>query len=51
MKAKLNIADLKVQSFVTSLDKTIENTVKGGRLTVRYDVTDCCTRHPRRCNV
>ncbi|MEO1050026.1 MAG: pinensin family lanthipeptide [Bacteroidota bacterium] len=30
MKKKLNLNELKVQSFVTSMDGEIENTVKGG---------------------
>lgn len=49
MKTKLNIADLKVKSFVTALDKPVENTVKGGGRTQRNDITDCCTFHPRYC--
>lgn len=31
MKKKLNLKDLKVESFVTNLDAGIENTVQGGR--------------------
>lgn len=49
MKTKLNIADLSVKSFVTTMSKPVENTVKGGLITRRVDVTDCCTFHPRRC--
>ncbi|MEL6562677.1 MAG: pinensin family lanthipeptide [Bacteroidota bacterium] len=49
MKTKLNIADLSVKSFITTLDKPVEETVKGGFRTRRDDVTDCCTFHPRRC--
>ncbi len=37
MKKKLNIAGLKITSFVTDLSSDIANTVKGGRNTHDYN--------------
>ncbi len=50
MKSKLKIADLKVTSFVTAIEKANEHTVKGGARSIRLNRTDCCTAHPRFCN-
>ena len=41
-KKKLNLNDLKVESFVTSLDSEDRNTVKGGADHIEHtDIVDC----------
>ena len=40
---KLNLSQLKVQSFITSLEKENEHTVKGGGLTDKGIITVNCT--------
>lgn len=42
MKKKLTLGDLKVSSFVTSMDKNEKQTVKGGAQTLLDCASDFC---------
>lgn len=45
-KMKLNLDDLKVDSFVTTMDKETEEMVKGGWAHTQYWKMDTCAAGP-----
>lgn len=47
---KLKISNLKVQSFVTNVDKDVSDTVRGGYWVTNYSCGNkTCTAHPYIC--
>lgn len=49
MRNKITIDELSVKSFVTALKSPADQQIKGGGRTLRNNVSDCCTYHPRYC--
>jgi len=50
-KLKLNLEDLKIQSFVTGLDDDILRRMKGGSGAESDAVTECCPTPQTQCGM